>query len=173
MRMHSNFLVCLFGLLFCFSCTSASAQDRLSIERALFMAQIDYDTAHAILIEGCKAKFPESVPQLIESISRWKSANYEAQVELQSYLRRISGIGNQAVTDQFRKVTDRYGYSLLHLSANEFRDACEGAYAGITLQLPQMNFSDVLEKVKASSEFPKQSNPAMQGVVRDKAAQRH
>jgi len=108
----------------------------------------------------------------MESISTWKAANYEAQVELQKFLRRKSGISSQAVTEQFRKITDGYGYSLLHLPANEFRDACEGAYARITLQLLPMNFAVVLKKLQSSTEFTEQPNPAVQGTLRDKAAPR-
>lgn len=146
------------------------AQDHTTIERVLLMAQIDYDAAHAKLIEGCKAKYPDSAPALIESIAAWKTANYEAQTELQKFLRGKPGASSQATTDQSRRMTEGYGYSLLHLPANEFRDGCEGAYARITLN--QLNFAAVLEKLKSATKSAEQDTKEFNNYLTDSKALR-
>ena len=73
-------------------------------------------------------------------------------IAIQKILRKKSGISNEAVTEQFKKVTNGYGQSLVHLPEKEFQSACEGAYANITLKLPELNFAAALRNVQASND---------------------
>ena len=131
------------------------AQQEQYFEHGFQMAEVDWDVVHPALIEACKAKYPDEVPELARSIDTWRATNRSAQTELQRLLLAQYPLpaDAEAMRKQFQEVTASAARAYGNLQPEHLRQFCVGGYARITLRIPEMNFVSLLENVRATGLF--------------------
>lgn len=149
----------LFGaVLACASMTAGAAG--VDVATGIQLAQIDFDTYHALLLERCKTVAPDSVGALAAVMAQWKERNadalvilrqlYKAQLiqqmrarqpaateaEIDAHVAAVMGLFNGGLKDKVAAVP-----------AAEARASCEGEYANNLRNRPDMDFNELLKRM--------------------------
>lgn len=117
------------------------------------MAQIDFDSAHTVLLKLCLSKFPKNYSKLNTDIEAWSQENKPAQLEMQQIMKTQNKVSDNAAATQFKRVSDIYIQSLISLDDSKLEKACDGDYVNGNLNIPIMQFKKLLVKVKASRDY--------------------
>lgn len=126
----------------------ALADQGADIEHSFMMVPIDFDVAHAVLLQRCGDRFPETVGALRSGIDAWRAANRSAQLELREYLRMANEMPATAADEQSRQMTLAYAGEFRRLGDAQLREFCLH-YSDVSLRLAPMKFSEILPAVKA------------------------
>jgi len=143
------------------ACASMTAgAEPIAIATGIQLAQIDFDTYHALLLERCKTEAPDSVDALAESLAQWKAQNADALVilrqlykvqliqqmrarqpaateaEIDAHVAAVMGVFNGGLKDK-----------VAALPAGEARASCEGGYANDLETNPDMDFNELLKRM--------------------------
>ena len=131
----------------------APGQESAYLEHGFQMALVDYDMTHPALVKSCKAAYPDTAAELSRALDAWKSANLASQLELQSLYREKLGVSQEAMSKQVREMSALMAKAFSTLSPNDLPQYCNGSYANITLNIPEMNFKRLLIYVREKGIF--------------------
>lgn len=132
----------------------------IDVAAGIQLAQIDFDTYHALLLERCKVVAPASVDALTATMAQWKARNADAllilrqlyKVQLIQQMRARQPDATDAAIDAHvaavlgvfnSGLKDRVG----GVTVDEARTSCEGGYAQTLLTVRDMDFNVLLKRM--------------------------
>ncbi|MQA21983.1 hypothetical protein [Rugamonas rivuli] len=139
--------------------TAAGAQV-IDVAAGIQLAQIDFDTYHALLLERCKVVAPDSVDGLSDVMAQWKERNADAliilrqlyKVQLIQQMRaREPNATDAAIDAHVAAVQGVFNSGLKSrvagVSADEAKMSCESGYARTLLTQRDMDFNVLLKRM--------------------------
>jgi hypothetical protein len=141
------------------SCLLADAA-QMDVATGIQLAQIDFDSYHAALLERCQTLAPDSAGALAASMAQWKAKNAEALVilrqlyraQLERNIRTLQPKLSDAEAEaQVGAVLELFASGLKEkvsqVPDDEARSSCDGGYAEQTLARPDMDFNALLVRM--------------------------
>ncbi|WP_445230727.1 hypothetical protein [Duganella rhizosphaerae] len=139
---------------------TAAAAAVVDVAAGIQLAQIDFDSYHALLLERCRVLAPEAVDGLTAAMAQWKEQNADALLILrQLYKAQLMQLKRAQQPDATDADIDAHVAAVLGIfnanlkekvagvPADEARASCEGEYANNLLNRPAMDFNVLLKRM--------------------------
>jgi len=138
----------------------AAAGETIDVAAGIQLAQIDFDTYHALLLERCKVVAPDAVDALTAVMAQWKENNADAllilrqlyKVQLIQQMRaRQPDATDAAIDAHVAAVQGVFNSGLkgrvVGISGDEAKASCESGYAQSLLTQREMDFNILLKRM--------------------------
>ena len=138
----------------------AAAAQSIDVAAGIQLAQVDFDTYHALLLDRCRLVAPDSVDALQAVMAQWQQRNadalvilrqlYKAQLmrqklaqkqestdaELDAHVAAVLGLFNSGLPEKVARIP-----------VGDAKASCEGGYAGNLQNRPDMDFDALLKRM--------------------------
>jgi hypothetical protein len=139
------------------ACCLLADAAQMDVATGIQLAQIDFDSYHAALLERCRTLAPDSAGALAASMAQWKAKNADALVILrQLYKAQLTRnirtlqpkLSDAEAEARVAAVLELFASGLKEkvsqVPDDEARSSCDGGYAAQTLARPDMDFNALL-----------------------------